>query len=89
MRPHRAERRQLVRRRREPPGAAERLVRARGWDGLPVERVFEMPSIFIGSVDKIVGDLRERRERYGISYYVVPDTSLEIVTPIVARLAGG
>jgi probable F420-dependent oxidoreductase len=69
--------------------AAEQLVRARGWDGLPVERVFEMPSIFIGSVDQIVEELEGRRERYGISYYVVPDTSLEVVTPIVARLARG
>ena len=32
-------------------GAAERLVRERGWEGLSVERVLEMPSIFIGSVD--------------------------------------
>jgi len=27
-------------------------------------------------------------ERYGISYYVVPDGSLDMVAPIVARLAG-
>jgi len=39
----------VVEHRRE---AAERLVRARGWDGLPVERVFGMPSIFTGSVDR-------------------------------------
>ncbi len=68
--------------------AAERLVRERGWDGLAAERVFEMPSIFIGSVDQIVDEMQGRRERYGISYYVVPDRSLEMVAPIVARLAG-
>ena len=68
---------------------AETLKRARGWEGLPVERVFEMPSIFIGPVGQIVEALQERRERYGISYYVVPDTSLEMVSPIVARLARG
>lgn len=66
--------------------AAEALVRARGWDSLPVERVFEMPSIFIGSVDQIVEDLQGRRERYGISYYVVPDTSLDMVAPIIERV---
>src|SRR5262249_16800728 len=38
--------------------AAERLVRERGWDGLSVERVFEMPSIFIGSVDQIVDEMQ-------------------------------
>jgi len=69
--------------------AAERLVRERGWQGLSVERVFEMPSIFIGSVGQIVDEMQKRRERYGISYYVVSDRSLETVAPIVARIAGG
>lgn len=68
--------------------AAERLVHARGWDGLSAEKVFEMPSIFIGSVDQIVEEMQGRRERYGISYYVVRDSSLEMVAPIVARVAG-
>jgi probable F420-dependent oxidoreductase len=68
--------------------AAERLVRERGWGGLAVERVFEMPSIFIGSVDQIVDEMQVRRERYGISYYIVADRSLEVIEPIVARLAG-
>jgi hypothetical protein len=68
--------------------ATERLVRERRWEGLPVERVLEMPSIFIGSIDQIVDDMQKRRERYGISYYVVSDRSLEMVAPIVARLAG-
>ena len=68
--------------------AAERLASERGWDGISAERVFEMPSIFIGSVDQIVDEMQVRRERYGISYYVVADRSMEMVAPIVARLAG-
>src|SRR5215510_3753756 len=68
--------------------AAERLTRERGWNGLAVERVLEMPSIFVGSVDKIVDEMRARRACYGISYYVVRDGSLETVAPIVGRLAG-
>jgi probable F420-dependent oxidoreductase len=68
--------------------AAERLASERGWQGLSVEQVFEMPSIFIGSVDQIVDEIQKRRERYGISYYVVSDRSLATVAPIVARLAG-
>lgn len=47
-----------------------------------------MPSIFIGSVDRIVDEMKARRERYGISYHVVSDSSLKMVAPIVARLAG-
>ena len=68
--------------------AAERLVHARGWDGLSVEKVFEMPSIFIGSVEQIIDEMQGRRERYWVSYYVLPDRSLEMMAPIVARLAG-
>lgn len=68
--------------------AAARLVRARGWDGLSPDTVLAMPSIFIGSADQIVDEMLARRERYGISYHVVADRSLEMVAPIVARLAG-
>lgn len=68
--------------------AAERLMRERGWNGMGAEAVFEMPSIFIGSVDQIVDEMRGRRERYGISYCVLRDRSMEMVAPILARLAG-
>ncbi len=68
--------------------AAERLAREREWDGMSADRVLEMPSIFIGSVDQIVDQMQVRRERYGISYHVVGNRSMEMVAPIVARLAG-
>jgi len=68
--------------------AAERLMRQREWDGISVDRVLEMPSIFIGSVDQIANEMQVRRERYGISYHVVRDSGLETVAPIVSRLAG-
>jgi len=38
--------------------------------------------VLIGTVDKLIEDLHARRERWGISYYV-------IFAPVVARLAGG
>jgi hypothetical protein len=59
------------------------------WQGASVEEVSGMPSVFIGSVDHIVDEMQNRRERYGISYCVVSDKRLETVTPIVRRLAGG
>ena len=68
--------------------AAERLIHQREWDNISADRVLEMPSIFIGSVDQIVEEMQTRRERYGISYHVVRDTDIETVAPIVARLAG-
>ena len=67
--------------------AAERLIRQRQWEGVSVERVLEMPSIFIGSMDQIIDEMQMRRERYGISYHVVRDTAVETLAPIVARLA--
>ena len=71
-----------------PRSVAERFARERGWDGISGEQVLEMPSIFIGSVDRVVDEMRARRERYGVSYYVVLDHALEPVAPIVGRLAG-
>lgn len=68
--------------------AAEELAVRRGWSGISTEQVLEMPSIFIGSVEEIIHDMQERRERYGISYYVIRDSAMELVSPIVAKLAG-
>ena len=68
--------------------AAERFARHRGWSAVSAEQVLAMPSVFIGSVDQIVGEMQGRRERYGFSYYVVLDDIIDKVAPIVARLAG-
>lgn len=68
--------------------AAERLARQRGWFGISDEQVLTMPSVFIGSLDVVAEQMHARRERYGVSYYVVPLSSLQVVAPLVARLAG-
>jgi hypothetical protein len=44
--------------------------------------------VFIGSTDHVVDEMRARRDRYGISYYVVLDHAMEEAGLIVARLAG-
>jgi len=75
----------LTERRRQ---AAEQLARERGWSGMSVEQVLEMPSVFIGPVDHIADEMRTRRTRYGFSYYVVLDRALDTVAPLVQRLAG-
>ncbi len=67
---------------------AERFARERGWTAISAEQVLEMPSIFIGSIDHVVDEMRARRDRFGVSYYVVLDHALQAVAPIVARLAG-
>jgi probable F420-dependent oxidoreductase len=52
------------------------------------EVVESSPFVFVGSVDRISETLRERRERYGISYWVVFEASMEAFAPVVARLHG-
>jgi hypothetical protein len=44
-----------------------------------------MPTTFIGSPDQIRADMRERQERYGLSYLVAADNAL----PALAEIASG
>lgn len=68
--------------------AAEQLAIARGWSGISVEQVLEMPSIVIGSVEQIAEQISQRRERYGFSYYIVSDQYIHQFAPVVAQLGG-
>jgi probable F420-dependent oxidoreductase len=72
----------------EPQRAAERLIAERDWQGASVDDVLEMPAVFLGSVERVVELMLERRERYGVSYYIIPDEELETVAPVVQRAAG-
>ena len=67
---------------------AEQLIRERGWSGVTVEQVLEMPSIYIGSADEIAEEMWRRREQFGFSYYVVSDAQMEAFAPVVSLLAG-
>jgi probable F420-dependent oxidoreductase, MSMEG_2516 family len=72
----------------ERRGASDRFLAQQGWSGVSYEALWEMPSVLIGSIDQICDTLIERRERFGISYYVVRDAQFEAFAPVVARLAG-
>jgi probable F420-dependent oxidoreductase len=52
------------------------------------EVVDAMPGALVGSADAIVAKLQEVRERYDISYPVIPGAAMEGMAAIVARLAG-
>jgi probable F420-dependent oxidoreductase len=56
--------------------------------GSELREILEMPHFLIGSIDQIIEDLQARRERYGISYFVFPDTATESLAPVVERLTG-
>jgi probable F420-dependent oxidoreductase len=48
----------------------------------------ELPHAFLGTVDEICDDLERRRERWGLSYFVVQDEGMDAMAPVVARMAG-
>jgi hypothetical protein len=62
----------------------EELIARRGWGGIAAEDVWQMPTVFIGSVAQIREDLQARRERFGLSYLVTPDRELPTLAAIIA-----
>jgi len=66
--------------------AAEEL--ARRWEQLNPEEILESPYVLIGTIEQITEDLRERRGRWGISYYVIFEPYIDAFASVVARLAG-
>jgi probable F420-dependent oxidoreductase len=66
---------------------AERLAVERGWGAAAAERVLEMPSVLAGPVERITDELPARRERLGLSYYIVSNADMDAAAPVVERLA--
>lgn len=66
--------------------AAEELTRR--WTQLSAQEILQSPYALIGTVDQLVEDLRARRERWGISYYIIFEPYVDALAPVVARLAG-
>ena len=56
--------------------------------GSEPQHVLETPHFLIGTIDQMIEDLRARRDRYGISHFVLPDSAAESLAPVVERLTG-
>jgi probable F420-dependent oxidoreductase len=56
--------------------------------GLSPEAALASPHALAGTVDQLVEQLEERRERWGISYIGLSAASLDEMAPVIARLAG-
>ncbi|TDC79214.1 TIGR03621 family F420-dependent LLM class oxidoreductase [Streptomyces hainanensis] len=56
--------------------------------GLPPAEALDSPLALIGGVNEVCDRLLARRERYGISYWVLPAAQQEPFAEVVARLAG-
>ena len=50
--------------------------------------ILETPHFLIGTIEDIAKDLRARRDRFGISYVIVPGEVAEAFAPVVEKLAG-
>ena len=44
--------------------------------------------MLVGTVEEIVDELEARRERWQMSYVVVPEEFADVMAPVVSRLAG-
>ncbi len=69
----------------DAPAMADGLAPMFGMDG---PSLLDSPAVILGSVDEICDRLEERRERWGVSYYVFQGDAMAAMGPVVARLTG-
>ena len=53
-----------------------------------LEEARKVPYAWVGSVGEICAGLEEKRERWGVSYWVVPEHAMETMGPVVEQMAG-
>jgi hypothetical protein len=56
--------------------------------GLTTQQARNSPHALCGTVEQIAEDLRERRERFGISNIGLSAAALDDMAPVIALLAG-
>lgn len=59
-----------------------------GGFGVDPADALDIPHVWFGSIDEICESLVARRERWGVSYYVLQGDTYEAMAPVVERLAG-
>lgn len=64
----------------------DRILEARY--AFPLERSRQVPYAWVGSIDAICEGLEAKRERFGVSYWVVPEHAMETMGEVVARMTG-
>jgi probable F420-dependent oxidoreductase len=55
---------------------------------VPADVALETPAVLVGTLDQICQDLQARRDRWQMSYVVVPEESVDVFAPVVSRMAG-
>jgi probable F420-dependent oxidoreductase len=64
-------------------GAAEELTSR--WPQLTADEFLQTPYVLIGTLGQIVEDLLARRERWGMSSYVIREPDIDAFAPVLAR----
>jgi hypothetical protein len=54
--------------------------------GLSRAEALDIPLSLIGTTEQMVEAIERRRERWGFTYWVVPDSAMEDFAPVVASL---
>ncbi len=70
----------------EDPTEADRLMSERY--RRPALEARLVPNALVGSVDRLADVLEERRDRWSMSYWILPPHVMETMAPLVGRLAG-
>jgi probable F420-dependent oxidoreductase len=55
---------------------------------MPLETLAASAFVLAGDSARILAELQERRERWGLSYYVLPAEAMPQMQPVIERLAG-
>lgn len=56
--------------------------------GVPVDVLRQVPYLLVGTADEIVAAVAEHRRRWGITRYAVRGPALDVLGPLLPRLAG-
>ncbi|WP_433478863.1 TIGR03621 family F420-dependent LLM class oxidoreductase [Spirillospora sp. CA-142024] len=70
----------------DPARAAARIAVTRGWGTSSAGLVLGMPSQFVGPPEHIAEQMLARRDRFGFTYYQIPDTAMEEFAPVIPLL---
>jgi hypothetical protein len=53
---------------------------------VPSKHVEQAPNALTGSVEQVIETLLQRREAFGITYYVIKAAAMDDFAPVIARL---
>ncbi|WP_165969225.1 TIGR03621 family F420-dependent LLM class oxidoreductase [Actinomadura sp. KC06] len=70
----------------DPRGTAAKVAVMRGWGASSAGLVLDMPSQFVGPPEHVAEQMLARRDRYGFTYYQIPDAAMEDFAPVIPLL---